>query len=46
MSESDKSMRTPLGRVRYLGSARRGTQDAWLTGDRGGADRRWRSASC
>ena len=31
MSESDKSLRTALGRARYLGSARRGSQDAWLT---------------
>jgi succinate dehydrogenase / fumarate reductase membrane anchor subunit len=31
MSESDKSMRSPLRRARYLGSARRGSQDAWLT---------------
>ncbi len=30
MSESDKSMRSALGRARYLGSARRGSQDAWL----------------
>ncbi len=30
MSESDKSLRSALGRVRYLGSARRGSQDAWL----------------
>ena len=31
MSESDKSLRSPLGRARFLGSARRGSQDAWLT---------------
>ena len=31
MSQSDKSMRSPLRRARYLGSARRGSQDAWLT---------------
>ena len=31
MSESDKSLRSALGRARYLGSARRGSQDAWLT---------------
>ena len=31
MSEPDKSMRSALGRARYLGSARRGSQDAWLT---------------
>ena len=30
MSESDKSMRSALSRARYLGSARRGSQDAWL----------------
>ena len=30
MSESDKSLRSALGRARHLGSARRGTQDAWL----------------
>jgi succinate dehydrogenase / fumarate reductase membrane anchor subunit len=30
MSESDKSQRSALGRARYLGSARRGSQDAWL----------------
>ena len=30
MSESDKSLRSALGRARYLGSARRGAQDAWL----------------
>ena len=31
MSESDKSLRSALGRARYLGSARRGSQDGWLT---------------
>jgi succinate dehydrogenase / fumarate reductase membrane anchor subunit len=31
MSESDRSLRSALGRARYLGSARRGAQDAWLT---------------
>jgi succinate dehydrogenase / fumarate reductase membrane anchor subunit len=31
MSESDKSLRSALGRARYLGSARRGAADAWLT---------------
>ena len=31
MSEPDKSMRSALGRARYLGSARRGSRDAWLT---------------
>ena len=31
MMESDKSLRSPLGRARYLGSARRGSQDAWRT---------------
>ena len=31
MSESDKSMRSPLRRAHHLGSARRGSQDAWLT---------------
>jgi succinate dehydrogenase / fumarate reductase membrane anchor subunit len=31
MSESDKSLRSALGRARSLGSARRGAQDAWLT---------------
>jgi succinate dehydrogenase / fumarate reductase membrane anchor subunit len=30
MNESDKSMRSALGRARYLGSARRGSQEAWL----------------
>ena len=29
MSESDRSLRSALGRARYLGSARRGSQDAW-----------------
>ena len=31
MSESHRSLRTALSRARYLGSARRGSQDAWLT---------------
>ena len=31
MSGSDKSLRSALSRARYLGSARRGAQDAWLT---------------
>jgi succinate dehydrogenase / fumarate reductase membrane anchor subunit len=31
MSESDKSLRSALGRARHLGSARRGSHDAWLT---------------
>ncbi len=30
MSEFDKSMRSALGRARYLGTARLGSQDAWL----------------
>src|SRR4249920_2441947 len=30
MRDSDMSMRTPLGRVRGLGSARSGTRDFWL----------------
>ena len=29
MSESRRSMRSALGHARYLGSARRGAQDAW-----------------
>jgi len=29
MSESHRSLRTALSRARYLGSARRGSQDAW-----------------
>jgi succinate dehydrogenase / fumarate reductase, membrane anchor subunit len=29
MSESHRSLRSALGRARYLGSARRGSQDAW-----------------
>ena len=31
MSETEKSMRSPLRRASYLGSARRGSQDVWLT---------------
>ena len=31
MLESEKSLRSPLARARYLGSARRGSQDAWRT---------------
>jgi len=31
MRESEKSLRSPLGRARHLGSARRGATDAWLT---------------
>ena len=31
MTESDKSLRTPLGRARFLGSARFGAEEAWLT---------------
>jgi succinate dehydrogenase / fumarate reductase membrane anchor subunit len=30
MAESSSDLRTPLGRVRFLGSARLGTTDAWL----------------
>lgn len=30
MSEHASDLRTPLGRVRFLGSARMGTTDAWL----------------
>jgi succinate dehydrogenase / fumarate reductase membrane anchor subunit len=30
MTEPGDSLRTPLGRARYLGSARLGTQEAWL----------------
>ena len=30
MAEEGKSLRTPLGRVRYLGSARSGVRDSWL----------------
>jgi succinate dehydrogenase / fumarate reductase membrane anchor subunit len=30
MTEPGNSLRTPLGRARYLGSARLGTQEAWL----------------
>jgi succinate dehydrogenase / fumarate reductase membrane anchor subunit len=30
MSETEKSMRSPLRRASYLGSARRGSQDVWL----------------
>jgi succinate dehydrogenase / fumarate reductase membrane anchor subunit len=29
MSRSDKSFRTPLGRVRFLGSARLGAEESW-----------------
>jgi succinate dehydrogenase / fumarate reductase membrane anchor subunit len=31
MSESDKSIRSPLRRAAFLGSARRGSREAWLT---------------
>ena len=31
MSGSDKSLRSALGRARYLGAARHGARDAWLT---------------
>lgn len=31
MSESGKSLRSSMSRARYLGSARRGAQEAWLT---------------
>jgi succinate dehydrogenase / fumarate reductase, membrane anchor subunit len=30
MAEHPSDLRTPLGRVRFLGSARMGTTDAWL----------------
>jgi succinate dehydrogenase / fumarate reductase membrane anchor subunit len=30
MADSPSDLRTPLGRVRFLGSARMGTTDAWL----------------
>ena len=30
MAEHPSDLRTPLGRVRFLGSARMGTADAWL----------------
>jgi succinate dehydrogenase membrane anchor subunit len=30
MTDDPSDLRTPLGRVRFLGSARRGTTDAWL----------------
>jgi succinate dehydrogenase / fumarate reductase, membrane anchor subunit len=30
MTEPSKSLRTPLAQARYLGSARLGTQEAWL----------------
>jgi succinate dehydrogenase / fumarate reductase, membrane anchor subunit len=30
MADNAGDLRTPLGRVRFLGSARTGTQDAWL----------------
>lgn len=30
MANSEKSLRTPLGRVRFLGSARLGAQENWL----------------
>jgi succinate dehydrogenase / fumarate reductase membrane anchor subunit len=30
MSDNPGDLRTPLGRVRFLGSARMGTSDAWL----------------
>ena len=30
MAEHPSDLRTPLGRVRFLGSARTGTADAWL----------------
>jgi succinate dehydrogenase / fumarate reductase, membrane anchor subunit len=30
MADSSSDLRTPLGRVRFLGSARMGTTDAWL----------------
>ena len=30
MAEHPSDLRTPLGRVRFLGSARTGTTDAWL----------------
>ncbi|MGH6797118.1 MAG: succinate dehydrogenase, hydrophobic membrane anchor protein [Roseiarcus sp.] len=30
MTEHPSDLRTPLGRVRFLGSARMGTTDAWL----------------
>ena len=30
MANRSSDLRTPLGRVRFLGSARTGTMDAWL----------------
>ena len=30
MSEYPEGLRTPLGRVRFLGSAKSGTREAWL----------------
>jgi len=30
MADNPSDLRTPLGRVRFLGSARMGTNDAWL----------------
>ena len=30
MTDHPSDLRTPLGRVRFLGSAKRGTTDAWL----------------
>ena len=47
MSESDKSLRSALGRARYLGSARRGSQARLAdSGERAGAGPSWRAASC
>jgi succinate dehydrogenase / fumarate reductase membrane anchor subunit len=31
MSKTDKTLRSALGRARYFGSARRGSQEVWLT---------------
>lgn len=30
MADQSRDLRTPLGKVRFLGSARRGTTEAWL----------------